>query len=187
MINECFFLGTAAVELVAPKGGGEINGLTVLSNEWDGGDGRRGRGYIVVNQTQGNFTRLLDTFIDQNMIGGGYGTMNTRLTTSLQLSGVRGRSCFDLRTHLLFPQFKLQYVQATLYSGSEQQAVWLSSVGPVNNSMDTDQRQLCFNSDSPVKGLLYVEVDQSEKTGQATINAAPNSPTMTARHSVLGV
>ena len=176
VVNECFFLGSAAVVLqsTANAGNNAINGLTILSNEWDGGDSS-GRGVVIVDESRGAFTSLTDSFIDQNEIGGGYGTASTsaRLHVSGSFSpGVP--ACWNLSQQLLFPQFPPAHVQAT-FSLSQRQEVaasddgiswWLSQVGAGKGQ---DQRVVCIQvsmGGSSLDGEFYLEVDQSTRTGQ---------------------
>ena len=171
VINECFFLGYAAVVLRSKGASSEINGLTILSNEWDGGNGNVA-GYIIVDERAGNFTRMLDTFIDQNMVGGGYRTGTTHLTTSLALNGTKGRQCYDLTQRLLFAHFPIRYAQVTAMAATSV-AVAVAQLG-----QGEDERWVCLESTAAVEGMAWLEVDQSEKTGQGTIQASvpANSP-----------
>ena len=111
-------LGYASIVLRSKGKSSEINGLTILSNEWDGGNGNVA-GYIIVDESAGNFTRLLDTFIDQNEVGGGYRTGSTRATVQLQLDGTVDSNCFDLSPYLLFSQFHIQALQYSVYANGQ--------------------------------------------------------------------
>ena len=167
VVNECFFLGYAAVVLRSQGNTSEINGLTILSNEWDGGNGNVA-GYIIADERAGNFTRMVDTFVDQNMVGGGYRTGTTHLTLSLALNGTKGRTCYDLRGHLLFAHFPIRYVQLTTMGPAA--GVALTELG-----QGGDERWVCVEVTTTVEGVAWLEVDQSEKTGQATIHATASA------------
>ena len=173
VINECFFLGYAAVVLRSKGTNSEINGLTILSNEWDGGNGNVA-GYIIVDESSGKFTRMLDTFITQNEVGGGYRTGSTFISTALQLNGTKGRACFDLTERLLFAQFPIRSLQYSVLVPSGQQVnVAVSSVG-----LAADQRWICVTSEAAVTATVWIQADQSEITGQPDMR--PSTPPATA-------
>ena len=178
VVNECFFLSTAALVLQSAGSNSAIHGLTLLSNVWDGAP--EARAAIRLDETRGAFTSLSDTYIDQNMVSGGFGLQGSaaRLVAEADFSS-GSPACFNLSSRLLFPQFRPQHVQATLVtSGSAQQpqqadslSWWVSQLGAAKEG--DDQRELCVTvnagSDRVVHGELHIDVDQSSRSDDSRV------------------
>jgi len=167
----------------------QINGLIITANEWDGGDWK-GRGIVYLDETNGAFTELIDTWIDRNLISDGYGTQAT--STRFSYTGnftSAAPVCFNLSTHLLFPQFRPVSVQAT-FAALERDASspnwWVSQVGAPEGQ---DQRVVCVQVDvegGSVYGRWFIDVDQSMTKGQEAVQfTAPSTrPTSAAGNSM---
>lgn len=96
VINECFFLGSAAIGITATKGNHQINGLTITSNEWDGGSGPA----IYIDETAANFTSVIDTYIEGNEYSSGYSVASSHTIARLMMNN-SDTFCFDLTNSLI--------------------------------------------------------------------------------------
>jgi len=166
LINECFFLGPAAIAITSTTGNHVINGLTISGNEWDGGSGHDPTIYLDESATP--FTGLIDTYINENMFGGGYDSASTQAHAALTMKN-SSTFCFDLTAVLLFAQFPLTHIQVTLAADAvSNQGLGVSYY--VNRGMKAasvppnDQRSVCVVINQAVTGTMYLDVDQSTRS-----------------------
>ena len=115
VVTDSFFLGSGAIQLIASSHNHQINGLSITNNEFDDGGGAAA---IQLNQTQAQFTALIDSLIEGNMLDSSYHGAGTRVNTRTTFTHSRAASnatyCVDLTDALLFPQFPLTSVQVTV-------------------------------------------------------------------------
>ena len=175
VVADSFFLGGGAIYLVASSKNHQINGLSITDNEWDDGGGVAA---IQLNQTQAQFTALIDSRIDGNMLDSSYHSTATRSNTRTSFTHSKANSnatfCMDLTTALLFPQFNLTSVQVTVSVDDLSMGVPAYAVvpGKAPGVAAGDMRSLCvavqFMSAAPfvpmagtVEVMFDVSVDQS--------------------------
>ena len=175
VVADSFFLGGGAIYLVASSKNHQINGLSITDNEWDDGGGVAA---IQLNQTQAQFTALIDSRIDGNMLDGSYHSTstsaNTRTTVTHSKANNNATYCIDLTSTLLFSQFNLTSVQLTVIVNDLSMGVPASAIvpGKAPGVAAGDMRSLCvavqFMTATPfvpmadaVEVTFDVAVDQS--------------------------
>ena len=187
LVTDCFFLGGGAVRLKASNASHRINGLIVRDNMFDVADD--GSPAIKLDESEAQFTSLVDCVIDGNMLDSNYRALTTRVTRRFEFESDPSAPsyCFDLRDSLLFPQFNATSVQVTLHT-SDASVVPSLVVAPGRASgvAADDRRSVCVVT-SPIKtaGIqlaVDVTVDQSQYTVGQHAAAAAHQRRAAQRH-----
>lgn len=143
-----FFLGGGQMVVRASKANDRCEGLTVTGNQFDNGGGVPG---IVVDNTSGSFTAVVDTIIEGNQFKG-YGSRASRANAVLSKSAATEWT-FDLSSQLVFGH--IQRVSYALQLNDEAAAFVMHAVRRVVGA------QVTVASSESTDAQVTVFVDES--------------------------
>jgi hypothetical protein len=138
--------------------------LTVTDSEWDAGSGSY-PAFIIDEKRGGPFTSLVDVTITGNQFSG-FAVQSTASRAVVQFSG-SASACIDISSHLLFPQFALTNIQATVAVEDASKGVptvVVNRAAKVPGMPKTDNRQVCLTASSAFTGSVYLDFDQSSRS-----------------------
>jgi hypothetical protein len=171
VISECFFLGGGGIVIKATSNY-VINGLSIINNEFDVPYSDY-KYPIMVNETLFNFTGIVDTFIESNMVTSGFVTRSTTARFAISQSNARDY-CADLRDVLLFAQFPFNSIQYSVRADDPTNPPVIQYISTDMPFEDvSDNRGICIHLEGarnqPVSATVFIEVDQSKHSSETNI------------------
>jgi len=172
LVTDNFFLGGGHIVLVSNSTGinpTAIRGLTITGNQWNGPYSALS---IALDQSESNFTVLEDVSVSGNLYFPSYRAITTRMRVQIPVNGIapNQRYCVNLGNSLLFPQFPIQWYQATFQSN--QSTPHANSMVVLKDLPEDlpkgDLRGVCVAfvliEGPAMVGTVFLEVDQSSQS-----------------------
>ena len=159
LFSDSFFLGGAAVILKAINGNQSVQSLIITNNQYSSGSWNNYTDTIVVDETDGYFVNVMDTYIDNLIIDSAY-DRNKYLLKSTKIKKKLTRYnakqwIFDLKNYLLFDKVGIEWIDYSF------QLLDNRNVTVQHNVLEVTDKIVIIQTNVNCDGTVYLTVDQS--------------------------